>query len=165
LKPGASDWLLVQAGMVLELGDVLKAGDYSGAEITFFEGSVLELNAGSQIRVISSEVSVATGSTTIALKQEIGKTISRVSKLFDSASQYTIETPAGVAAVRGSVMYVYVDDDGVTKITNKEGTIFAIAQGIELRIGRNRTAIIIPGKAPMLLKEDDEEEEDEPWNG
>ncbi len=165
LKPSASEWVTVQAGMVLEPGDMIKTGDDSNAEITFFEGSVLELKAGSQIQVILTQVSRDTGSTTILLKQEIGKTISRVNKLSDTASRYEIETPAGVAAVRGSVMFVYVDENGVTQVTNNQGIIFAIAQGVELKIRKNRTAIIVPGKPPVLVEEDEEEEDEGPDNG
>jgi VCBS repeat-containing protein len=72
--------------------------------------------------------------------QTIGTTISRVTKLLDPASSYAIETPSGVAAVRGSMMIVRIifDDpnyeDGTILITNLEGHIYFIGHGEELQV-------------------------------
>jgi len=150
MKAGTDSWIEAQVGMSLELGDIVKSGDSSSAEITFFDGSTIELEADTQIEVASLNIS-DTGSTTIGLKQAIGTTISRVTQLVDSASSYEVETPAGVAAVRGSVMLVYVIEDGTTWITNHEGKMWGIAQGVELKIPEGRTCIIIPGEPPRLV--------------
>jgi uncharacterized repeat protein (TIGR01451 family) len=150
LKAGTDRWIEAQVGMSLEPGDTIKSGDSSSAEITFFDGSTIELDAGTQLEVASLNIT-GTGSTTIKLKQAIGTTISRVTQLVDSASSYEVETPAGVAAVRGSIMLVYVIEDGTTWITNQRGTMSGIAQGVELQIPEGRTCIIIPGEPPMLV--------------
>jgi uncharacterized repeat protein (TIGR01451 family) len=151
MKAGTDNWVEAEVGMTLEVGDIVKSGDNSNAEITFFDGSTIELQAGTQIEVASLDIAMDTGSTTIRLKQEIGNTISRVTKLVDPASRYEVETPAGVAAVRGSVMLVYVIEDGTTRITNQEGNIWAIAQGVELQIPEGRICIIRPGQPPRLI--------------
>jgi uncharacterized repeat protein (TIGR01451 family) len=150
MKAGTSGWIEAQVGMSLVIGDVVKSGKSSSAEITFFDGTTIDLDADTQVEVASLNIS-GTGSTTIGLNQVIGTTISRVTKLVDSASSYEVETPAGVAAVRGSVMRVYVIEDGTTWITNEEGTMYGIAQGVELKIPEGRTCIIIPGQAPKLV--------------
>jgi uncharacterized repeat protein (TIGR01451 family) len=150
MKAGTDSWIEAQVGMSLEVGDAVKSSDSSGAEITFFDGSTIELEADTQIEVASLNIS-DTGSTTIGLEQTIGTTISRVTQLVDLASDYDIETPAGVAAVRGSVMIVYVIEDGTTWITNQEGTMWGIAQGVELKIPEGRICIIIPGQPPRLV--------------
>jgi uncharacterized repeat protein (TIGR01451 family) len=151
MKAGTDSWIEAQVGISLEVGDIVKSGNSSSAEITFFDGSTIELQAGTEIEVASLDISADTGSTTITLQQTIGATISRVTKLVDSASRYEIETPAGVAAVRGSVMLVSVIEDGTTWITNKKGNMWAIAQGVELKIPEWRTCIIIPGQPPRLI--------------
>jgi uncharacterized repeat protein (TIGR01451 family) len=150
MKAGTDSWIEAQVGMSLKVGDIVKSGNSSSAEITFFDGSTIELDASTQVEVASLNIS-GTGSTTIGLKQQIGNTINRVTKLVDSASSYEVETPAGVAAVRGSVMVVYVIEDGTTWITNKQGTMFGIAQGVELKIPLGRTCIIVPGQPPRLV--------------
>jgi hypothetical protein len=49
MKAGADDWMEATVGTSLKVGDTLKTGDDSGAEITFFDGSTMELEAGTQI--------------------------------------------------------------------------------------------------------------------
>lgn len=139
--------------MTLEVGDKIKTEDDSGAEITFFDGSTIELQAGTEIEILSLDVSAHTGATTITLEQTIGTTISRVTALLDPASSYEVETSTGVAAVRGSVMIVTVGGDGTTLITNQEGNVYAIGQGVELPIPEDRTSIIAPGQEPELMNE------------
>jgi uncharacterized repeat protein (TIGR01451 family) len=147
LKPGAAAWISATAGMILQPGDTIKSGSNSQAEITFFDGSVLEIFPDTEIKISDLNVSVA-GSTTIRMQQQIGKTISRVKKLTDSASRYEIETPAAVAAVRGSIMTVTVYRDGTTVVTNESGDIRAIAQEIEVIIPVGMKVTIRPGEAP-----------------
>jgi len=79
--------------------------------------------------------------------QTIGTTISRVTKLLDPASSYAIETPSGVAAVRGSTMIVRIifDDpnyeDGTALITSLEGQIYYIGHGAELQLAEGAQVI------------------------
>lgn len=151
LKAGAGHWVEAEVGMTLEVGDTVKSGQDSNAEITFFDGSTIELLAGTQIKITSLDIAVDTGSTTIGLRQEIGNSISRVEKLIDSASSYEVETPAGVAAVRGSAMTLNVFGDGTTWTTNDHGDIWFTAQGVALQIPEGRTCIVIPGQLAKLL--------------
>jgi len=151
MKTGSDSWTEAEAGMSLQVGDTIKTGDDSGAEITFFDGSTIELEAGTQIEITSLDSSADSGATTITLMQTIGTTISRVTKLLDPASSYDVETPTGVAAVRGSVMVVRVLEDGTTWIINQKGNIWAIAEGVELQIPEGRTCVIRPGQLPELI--------------
>jgi VCBS repeat-containing protein len=157
MKAGTDSWTQAETGMSLQVGDTIKTGDDSGAEITFFDGSTIELEAGTQIQITSLDSSPDTGTKTITLMQTIGTTISRVTKLLDPASTYAIETPTGVAAVRGSVMIVRIIfndpnyEDGTVLITNLEGHIWAIWQGVELQIPEGQQGIIVGGLPPELI--------------
>ena len=157
MKEGTDDWIEAEVEMGLEVGDTIKTGDDSGAEITFFDGSTMEMEAGTEIEIISLDLACDTGVTTITLTQTMGTTISRVTKLLDPASGYEVETPTGVAGVRGSILIVTVGGDGTTLITNQEGNIYAIGQGVELQVLEGQTCIIIPDEPPNLmpLAEDD----------
>ena len=140
MKAGTDDWTEATVEMTLEVGDTIKTGDDSGAEITFFDGSTIELEAGTQIEITSLDNSTDTDTKTITLMQTIGTTVSRVTKLLDPASTYAVETPSGVAAVRGSTMIVRIifDDpnyeDGTVLITSVEGHIYWVGQGEELQL-------------------------------
>jgi hypothetical protein len=150
MKAGADDWIEGAVEMSLEAGVTLRTGDDSGAEITFFDGSTMELQAGTQIEITSLDISADTGVTTITVMQTIGTTISRVTKLLDPASRYEVETPSGVVAVRGSGVEIHVREDGTAWGCNLEGEIWAAAEGVELQIPEGRCCIIRPGSPPEL---------------
>jgi len=132
MKAGTDEWIEATVEMTLEVGDTIKTGDDSGAEITFFDGSTIELEAGTQIEITSLDSSPDGDAKTITLMQTIGTTISRVTKLLDPASSYAVETPSGVAAVRGTIMIVRIvfDDpnyeDGTVLVTSVEGQVLSL---------------------------------------
>jgi len=151
MKTGKDSWVEAQAGMSLEDGDIIKTGDDSSAEITFFDGSTVELQPGTEIEVVSLDISAGTGSTTVTLEQTIGATISRVINIIDPASRYEVETPEGAAVVRGSVMVVCVTGNGTTWIANQKGNIWTRAQGVELQVPEKRKCILKPLRPPELM--------------
>ena len=155
MKEGTDNWIEAQVGMSLEAGDRVKTGGNSSAEITFFDGSIIELQASTEIKIISLDISTDTGSITIILEQTIGTTISRVIKLLDPASRYEVETPTGAVAVRGSAMQIYVTEDGTTWVTNLEGIIWAVAKGVELQVTQGHQCIIRPDQQPELIYSDE----------
>jgi len=150
MEAGTDSWVEAQAGMSLEDGDIIKTGDDSSAEITFFDGSTVELQPDTEVEVVSLEVS-DTGSTTITFEQTVGATINRVVNIIDPASRYEVETPAGVVAVRGSVMVVCVIEDGTSWIANQQGNILTRAQGVELQVPEKRKCILKPLLPPELM--------------
>ncbi len=152
MKAGTDRWTEAEVGMSLEVGDSIKTGDNSSAEITFSEGSTIELEAGTEIEITSLDIPTDTGSTTITVGQAIGSIIFRVTKVIDPASRYEVETPAGVVAVRGSTVQVYVIEDGTTWAINLEGDIWASAQGVEVQIPEGRQCIVRSGQPPELLE-------------
>jgi len=156
MKAGTDDWTEATVEMSLQVGDIIKTGDDSGAEITFFDGSTIELEAGTQIEITSLDSSPDTGTKTITLMQTIGTTISRVTKLLDPASSYAIETASGVAAVRGSTMIVRIvfndpnyEDDTVL-ITSLEGDIYYVGNGEELQLPEGSQVIATNETAELV---------------
>jgi VCBS repeat-containing protein len=151
MKASTEDWIEGEVGMSLEDGDTIKTGDDSSTEITFFDGSTVELQPGTEVEIISLDISADTGSTTITLEQTIGATISRVINIIDPASRYEVETLSGAAAVRGSVLVVCVTGNGTTWIANQKGNIWTRAQGTELQVPEKRKCILEPLRPPELM--------------
>jgi len=149
MKGSTDDWVAAEAEMELEVGDAMKTGNSSGADITFFDGCTIELEAETEIKILSLDIVCSTGVTTITLEQIIGTTISRITEILDPASSYEVETSSGVAGVRGSIMIVQVIEDGTTFVTNEEGTVYAKAQGVEEQVPVGETYIINPGQPPL----------------
>jgi hypothetical protein len=144
-------WTGAHVGMSLDTGDGLKTGDDSTAQITFLDGSTIDLQANTEIDIVSLDISSETGSKTITLDQIIGDTISRVTHLVDPESSYEIDTPSGTAGVRGSVMVVHVGPDGTTVVANEEGQVYTIAQGVLVEVPEGQTCVMINGEPPRLL--------------
>ena len=152
MKAGTNTWIEASVGITVELGDTLRAGDDAQAEITFFEGSTIELESGAEVEVVELGIVEENGSTIIRLKQSIGNTVSRVSKLADVHSTYEIETPTAIAAVRGSIMFVRVREDGVTAVGNGEGSVSVSAQGVEVSLPEGTYSIVEHGQPPSAPK-------------
>ncbi|MDO8716716.1 MAG: FecR family protein [Dehalococcoidales bacterium] len=148
MKAHTSTWLKAQVDMKLEPGDILKTANNSWAMITFFEGSTIELEPGTELSIIGLNITTDTGATHIELGQQIGRTVSRVKKLTDTASSYEVKTPTSVGAVRGSIMLVEVVEDGTTAVGNEEGTIEVIAQGEKVKIPVGTQSKVERGKTP-----------------
>jgi hypothetical protein len=144
-KASSADWVKAEIKMEIKIGDAIKTGAEASAKITFFDGSTIELKANTQIEFTDL---VKEQSKKIRMKQEIGETVSKVQKLVDSASRYEIETPAAVAAVRGSQMIVEVNTSGTTSVGNIEGSISVIAQGKEVNIPVGKHSTVVPGATP-----------------
>lgn len=114
MRQGTKIWIAATSGMEIWGGDSLKTGGDGYVLITFFDGSVMEIELDAEISV--EELSVASGgSTTVRINQVIGNTLNRVENLVDSSSIYEVETLAGSAVVRGTIFYNEVErEDGIT---------------------------------------------------
>ena len=147
-KSGSSDWSTGKEGMTLQAGDKIKTDTGATATVTFFDGSTIDLNGGTEISLDELLSKSSTTPKTIKIGQTIGETGSNIIKLVDPASRYEIDTQSGVAAVRGSQMVVQVVTDGTTSVYNVEGTISFTAQGQEVMIPVGSVSTAKPGAAP-----------------
>jgi cytochrome c-type biogenesis protein CcmH/NrfG len=74
----------------------------------------------------------------------------QVRRFNNPGSQLLIETPAGVAGVRGTTFGVSVTPDGKTVIATEEGSVTATAQGETVTVNPGYYSVIVPGKAPTV---------------
>jgi hypothetical protein len=132
----------------LEAGEKIKTDTEATASVTFFDGSVIELNNSTEISLDELLAKSATSPKTIKIGQKIGATSSTIVKLVDPASRYEVDTQAGVAAVGGSKMVVTVAGDGATQVYNVEGSISFTAQGQQVNIPAGSVSSTKPGEIP-----------------
>jgi hypothetical protein len=147
-RPGSSSWSAGKEGTLLETGYKIKTDTGATATVTLFDGSTISLNGDTEISLAVLINKSATTPKTIKIGQTIGETSSNIIKLIDPASRYEIDTPSGVAAVRGSKMVVQVVTDGITSVYNVEGTISFTAQGQEVMIPVGSVSSAKPGETP-----------------
>ena len=112
-------------GEVIAAGDTIRTGPGATAEITYFEGSSVRIEAGTEL-VIEALATEADGGTVIAMAQAIGRTWHVVTKLLTPSSRYEVRTPTSAASVRGTIFAVEVrnEDDGpAATVATLEGEV------------------------------------------
>ena len=142
VRSGSTESVKATNGMELAVGDTITTGSDGSAKLTFFDGSVMEIKASSEILI--NELSTAsTGSTSVSLMEQVGSTINRVAKLVDSASKYEVDTPAAAAVVRGTAFDMLVQQNGTTTLKTEEGSVSFTAgnQTVIVNAGFQSTAV------------------------
>ena len=88
------------SGTVVRAGDEIRTLNRTGALITFFVGTEIEM--GEETILAVEQVSIDGGKVDIALKQVLGTTLNRVQSLTDPTSTYRIDAGGATAVVRGT---------------------------------------------------------------
>ena len=131
ISHAGSGFAPAREGEVVAAGDTIRTESGAAAEITYFEGSSVRLEADTQI-VVESLRSEADGGTVIGVMQTLGRTWHVVTKLISGSSRYEVRTPSSTASVRGTIFAVdvHVDADGpAATVTTKEGVVVHTAAG------------------------------------
>jgi hypothetical protein len=87
-------------GMTLAPGDQVRTGDSGVALITFFDGSETQLTPGSQIAI--QQLASSAGGPLIGISQTVGTTVDRIQRLTATPTNFSTDTPAATAVVRGT---------------------------------------------------------------
>ncbi|MFN0074753.1 MAG: hypothetical protein ACKVVP_24995 [Chloroflexota bacterium] len=98
------------SGLSLGVGDQVSTLAASGAVITFFEGSEVEL--GSETAIVIREASGQGARTNITIESIVGSSIHKVVTLTDAGSTYRVESGGTVGLVRGTLFGHRVDPKG-----------------------------------------------------
>jgi hypothetical protein len=112
-------------GEVIVAGDTIRTGSGALAEITYFEGSSVRIEADTEL-VVEKLWTESDGGTVIAMSQAFGRTWHVVTKLITGGSRYEVRTPSSTATVRGTIFAVdvQVEPEGVAAtVTTSEGTV------------------------------------------
>ncbi len=146
-----ADWEEVEKEeMILKVGDGVKTGKDSYALITYFDGSSMTLDPNSE--VIIEEMSSEDGVVTLGIAQTLGRTWNRAEKFADPASQYTVDTPSGVAVVRGSLIDIKVEEvdevEIITVVGAYEGMVEVTAAGVTMIVDAGMQTTVVKGEAP-----------------
>jgi len=145
--PDSSTWEEAKNGMTVKVGSRVKTDQNSQAMLTFFNGTTLTIEPSTDLEVERVECG-ENQPTVIVLKQWLGKTWSRVTKLADPGSHYEIQTPSGIALVRGTLFTTEVDKTGAMRVQTIEGLVSVSAQGEEVYLPAGRQTIVALGASP-----------------
>jgi len=148
IVPGINDFQPGTNGMTLDAGNRVKTSADSTVLLTFFDGSTLTLEPGTDVAIEQLERSDTGPTITIVLKQWAGATWSHVVKMADRRSHYEVITPSAVALVRGTRFLTEVDGAGATKVLTTEGLVSVSAQGEEIFLPVGQQTAVEPGTPP-----------------
>jgi hypothetical protein len=113
VMPASGPERRAQLGDRLHNRDAVATSAGTRAALRFVDdGSILRINPNSQVRLTTGSES---GAVVRTLELEFGEVWARVTRR--DGGQFRIQTPAGVAAVKGTEFVVRVDSAGVTVIT------------------------------------------------
>ena len=141
------DWSQAEDGSILRAGTRIKTSSDGDAQLTFFEGSTLEIGPNSDIEIQSIE-KTQEKDTVIVIKQWAGTTWSRVVKMIGTGSRYEIDTPSSYALVRGTAFCTSIDEAGTTTLDVTEGTVAVRAQGQEVLVPAGFEVTVKVGESP-----------------
>jgi hypothetical protein len=141
------DWSQAEDGSILRAGTRIKTSSDGDAQLTFFEGSTLEIGPNSDIEIQSIQ-QTQEKDTVIIIKQWAGTTWSRVVKMIGTGSRYEIDTPSSYALVRGTAFCTSIDEEGTTTLDVTEGTVAVRAQGQEVLVQAGFEVTVKVGESP-----------------
>ncbi len=109
VQPSRGSLQPAPSGTVVHAGDAVRTLDGSGAMVTFFAGTEIEL--GESTTLVVERVSNEGGRLDISLQQVAGASLHRVHSLADPGSSYRVDVGGAVAVVRGTELLVYGPTD------------------------------------------------------
>jgi hypothetical protein len=159
LRPDGAAVQPAPSGTVVRPGDEIRTLSHSGALITFFLGTEIEL--GEETILVVERVSRDGERVDVALRHVLGASLHRVQTLSDPGSAYRVDVGGAVALVRGTEFLVYgPTDEGVVGIvcladcdarTTFAGCPVAPNLGLWTEVERGR---VVSGCAPFAPRGD-----------
>jgi hypothetical protein len=140
-------------GELYATGDLVRANVDGRAVLTFFDGSSLSVDPGSEVKVVALN-RVAADGIQVTIEQSLGRSWSSVQKLRTPDSRYEVRTPSTTAVVRGTGFLTFVQQlaAGGTQTTYQvdEGTLLvnATAGGSVTVPAGNQVTIAEGAQAP-----------------
>ena len=130
------------------VGHGLVTGNRSSANLSLDEG-IGSIAVAQNTRVRVEQLSVLSdGARVTVLDVPRGQARLQVRRFTNPNSRLELHTPSGVAAVRGTVFGVSVDEDGQTSVATLEGQVEASAQNVAVPVDAGMVSIIYTGEPP-----------------
>jgi hypothetical protein len=139
-------------GELYATGDLVRANVDGRAVLTFFDGSSLSVDPGSQVKVVALN-RVATDGIQVTIEQSLGRSWQSVQKLKTPDSRYEVRTPSTTAVVRGTgfltlvqqlaaggTQTTYQVDDGALLVNATAGGSVNVPAGMQVTIAEGAQA-------------------------
>jgi hypothetical protein len=148
---GEGDLIALGVGELVRSGDVVRTGPGSSVELRWTRwsgGMRIKLDENTTFKVMKALVRRPSGEEESRLRVDRGSLWVRLRRALKGKSKFEVETPAAVAAVRGTIFRVTVSDRGDVEVSVWDGTVAVRGGGRdEVAVGKGR-AVRIPEDGP-----------------
>lgn len=148
-RHGGTNWHTARLGDLLLLqGDGIRTGENSEASLSFDDGiGSVRVFEESRLEILTLTTDAEGGKITEIDVPE-GTARFQIRRLNRPTSTLTIQSPAGIAGVRGTDFGVGITPMGRTAVATFEGAVVAEAEGISVDVDDGTYSIVIPGEEP-----------------
>lgn len=148
-KEKSKDWRSGRAGMRLDSGDVLKTAENSLAAVMFTDDkSLIKVRDNSTVAIRGKRVDYSISKRIICTVGQFWI------KATNQQSKLLVETPSGMAAVKGTEFYGMVDAEGNTQIIVIEGIVQLINKLGQILIEAGQTGKLTKNGVPVVFDTD-----------
>lgn len=146
INGGNGAWQNAPKGTRLNAGIQVRTGNESLAAIVFTDDkSLLKVRSNSQVAINGKREISAGGRIAKTIAMQFGELWTKVTK---GTASFRIETPSGVAAVKGTIFYAIITNDGKFMIVCLDGLVELINQFGKALVKAGETGISSPDQAP-----------------
>lgn len=138
-------WEAVVRGKRLDSGDLVRTGDQTLVAIVFTDDkSMLKIRSNSDVRIRGQRTRAGMAKR---IFMSLGQMWARVT---GGQTDFRVETPSGVAAVKGTEFYGSVEQDGTFTVIGISGLIELFNQFGSVLVHQGETGTVRQGQAPTV---------------
>lgn len=145
---GSGAWSKLAEGDTLEEGSKIRTGVDGEVTLTWFSGNSVKVYPLTEITLESLSKSREGGEKTV-LRLDMGKVLSKASKLRQNGSSFDLRTPVALAGVRGTGFLAEHDAAaGKSSFTVVEGSIAVSAMDVTVILQSEQSAAVMMNEPP-----------------
>lgn len=126
VTPGSTTPVAVKAGDKFPQGTKIETAEGASVDVQVFPGTTATIEPATKATIDKLSITASQGVVTkqsAVIGVAVGSIISKLDPSKKSINDYTISTPKGVAAARGTEYKVVVMSDGTARLYVKRGTV------------------------------------------
>lgn len=148
----------LKVGDLLKKGDVITTGSKGRADLQFNENTVLTLAQNSELVISKLLAAYEKGSLQAGVDLKLGSLYAKVNKM-QKGSDFRVNTPSVVAAVRGTEFYAEAKEDGSSEVAVSEGKVAVSSDDSEEMVIEEGNKVEVDSEGNVEEKETTEEEQ------
>ena len=137
-RGGGGEFVALQSGQTVAVGDVVRTGRDGTAEFTWADKTRWKLTPQTQLTVAKATINSAKDAENSRFRLDSGKLFVRLAKPIKSGSSFEVQTPRATATVRGTVFSVEVEPTGATRVETFAGRVQMQSAGHTAFVGAGK---------------------------